>query len=67
MMITVKIQCPKNMKFYLCVTLSAMLARYEPLAAVLLDVLLRVPALNLRATLVLAVDWFVPAVTLVLL
>lgn len=56
-----------KMTFYLCVTLSAMLARYEPLAAVLLDVLLRVPALHLRATLVLAVDWFVAAVTLVLL
>lgn len=51
----------------LCVALSAVLAGHEPLAAVLLDVLLRVTALHLRAALVLAVHRLMPAVALMLL
>lgn len=42
-------------------------ARHQPLAAVLLDVLLRVASLDLGSALVLAVDRLVPTVALVLL
>lgn len=52
---------------YLCIPLPAMPARHQPLAAVLLDVLLRVASLDLGSALVLAVDGLVPTIALVLL
>lgn len=48
---------------YLSVALSAMLARHESFTAVLLNVLLRMSALHLGATLILAVHRLVAAIT----